>query len=516
MTHLNLIDFFDKGVAVDGGRKFLVEANNSRTFREVQETTYRIARALATRGIKPGTKVAVLSLNSAVAFEAVLGIVRAGCVWVTLNARYLVKDHIHVVNLNEVEAVFFAPELDSIMQAIRDACPSVRTVLSLGAATKDASSYADFISSVSGEPIEVRRELCDPVVILASGGTTGSPKGVVQSHRVWQTMVFGMGSLYKHKHPVLLMVAPMTHASGVIAMGMMHMGSTNVVLPGFDPAAVMKAIEAHRITHLFLPPTAIYMLLSHPDVRKYDYSSLSHLISASAPITADRMAEAIEVFGPVMCQMYGQTETMTTVTYHDPADVARAAADPSLRKRLTSVGKPTLVSRIGIADDEGKLLPTGSVGEIVVRSDGVFDGYYANPVETEATRINGWHRTSDMGYLDDEGYLFIVDRKRDMIISGGFNVFPGEIEQVLWSHESVASCAVIGLPDEKWGEAVTAVLLPKPGRTIDPVVIREYCAKHLASMKLPKAFIVTDDMPMTAVGKISKKVLRDRYANQSS
>lgn len=511
MTSMTLMDFFDKGVAKDPEHSFLVDASGPRSYRAVQKTTYRLARLLAASGADPGTRIAVFSPNSAQAFEVVLGTLRAGCVWVTLNLRNSVDDNIHVLRSNEVEVLFYAPELHVAMLRMRKECPSIRTVYSLGVATEASQAYESLLAKQSPEPVEVRRRSADTAVILSSGGTTGRPKGVVLSERSWQTMIFGMSDMYRTEQPVMLVVAPMTHASGVLAIGMMHMGTTNVILPAFDALAVMQAIEKYRVTHVFLPPTAIYVLLSHPDVRRHDYSSLSHIICASAPMSIERMAEAIEVFGPVMSQSYGQTETMTTVTYHSPADTARAAADPKLRHRMISVGKACLVARVAIMDDEGRLLPAGEVGEIVVRGDALSDGYYQHPEETAAMRTYDWHHTSDIGYIDADGYMFVVDRKRDMIISGGFNIFPSEIEQVIWDHPSVLDCAVIGIPDEKWGEAVTAIVVAKPGRAVDPEELRVYCGQRLASMKVPKSVIVEDDLPRSAVGKVLKKTLRERF-----
>jgi acyl-CoA synthetase (AMP-forming)/AMP-acid ligase II len=516
MTSMTLIDFFDKGVAKGPEHSFLVDANGPRSFRAVQETTHRLARLLANSGAGAGTRVAVFSSNSAQAFEAVLGSLRAGCVWVSVNLRNSVDDNIHVLRSNEVEVLFYAPELHDAMLRMREGCPAIRSVYSLGPETEVSEGYESLLARQGNEAIEVRRRSTDTAVILSSGGTTGQSKGVVLSQRAWQTMIFGMSDIFRTERPVMLVVAPMTHASGVLALGMMHMGTTNVILPAFDPVAVMQAIEKHRVTHVFLPPTAIYMMLSHPDVRRHDYSSLSHIICASAPMSIERMAEAIEVFGPVMSQMYGQTESMTTVTYHSPADLSRAVADPRLRHRLASVGKVCLVSRIEVMDDDGRLLPRGEVGEIVVRGDAISDGYYRNPEETAAMRTHDWHHTSDVGYIDEDGYVFIVDRKRDMIISGGFNIFPSEIEQVIWSHPSVGDCAVIGIPDEKWGEAVTAIVVPKAGFSINPDELQTYCRQRLASVKVPKSVIVEADLPRSAVGKVLKRVLRERFSREGA
>ena len=263
--------------------------------------------------------------------------------------------------------------------------------------------------------------------------------------------------------PVHLIVAPMTHAAGVIAFPLMALGTTNVLIDSTDPAEILARIETHRATTLFLPPTLIYRLLAHPNVRRHDYSSLEMLLYAAAPMSVNKLKEAWEVFGPVLAQSFGQAEAPMVCTTFNADEHGRcmAAGDDA---RLASCGRAGLLTEIAIMSPDGALLEPGETGEIVVRGDLVMPGYYNKPAETAASSRNGWHRTGDVGRQDADGYVYITDRLRDMIISGGFNIFPGEIEQVIWSHASVQDCAVIGVPDDYWGEAVTAVIEPKAGQ----------------------------------------------------
>jgi len=272
---------------------------------------------------------------------------------------------------------------------------------------------------------------------------------------------------------------------------------------------VIDAIAAHRVTHLFLPPTALYGLLAHPDVRKGDYSSLLYFTYGAAPTSTAKIREAVEVFGPCMQTLFGQVEAPASCTCLPPWELVENGV---LREdRLASCGRRMLLTQVEIMDDDGCLLPAGQPGEIVVQGNLVMRGYYKNEAATAEVSVNGWHHTGDIGYFNDEGYLFIVDRKKDMIISGGFNIYPSEIEQVLSAHPDVHQCAVIGIPDDKWGEAVHAVVQLKPGARADAGELIAAMKDRLGSVKAPKGIDFVDDLPRTGAGKISKKDLRARY-----
>jgi acyl-CoA synthetase (AMP-forming)/AMP-acid ligase II len=274
---------------------------------------------------------------------------------------------------------------------------------------------------------------------------------------------------------------------------------------------MFDGIERHGVTRLFLPPTAIYALLDVPGVESVDFSSLRHFIYAAAPMSADRLVQALETFGPVMAQTYGQAEAPMICTCFTPAEHVEAMADPALRRRLASCGRPSLVATVAIMDDDGRLVGPGERGEIVVRGDIVSSGYYNNPQATEATkRPGGWHGTGDVGYRDGDGFVYIVDRKRDIIITGGFNVYPNDVERVLWSLEPVADCAVIGVPDPKWGEAVTAVIELKQGSSLSQEEVIAVCKEQLGGVKAPKA-VLFRDLPRSPNGKVLKRELRDEF-----
>lgn len=507
---MRVIDFFDKGVAIDPDRPFLIDDTVRRTYGETQAMSHRIANALRRAGVAPGTKVAVLSGNAARAFECVIGLVRAGCVWVPINARNTVEDSIYALDHTDTEALFYSRAFREPVRQLLAACPRIAQAVCIEEEDAPYPSLEALTGAMPDRSPEMPSALDDVVTLFSSGGTTGQPKGVMMTHLAWQTWIAASQRLLWHDHAIHLVVAPMTHAAGGVALMMSAMGATNVILPGFDPERVMSSIERHRVTHLFLPPTAVYRLLAHPDVRKYDYSSLRYFNYASAPMAPERIKEAIQVFGPVMMTGFGQTELGPNVTFFSPEDHRRVLASGDER-RLASCGRPTLLARVEVMDDEGRLLPPETHGEIVVRTSAVMKGYYKNPEETARACIHGWHHTGDIGFKDREGWVYLVDRKRDMLISGGFNIFPSQVEKVVIAHPAVQDCAVVGVPHEDWGEAVKAVVELKAGASVETAELDAFCRARLASYQVPKSFEVWPELPRSAAGKVLRRKVRERY-----
>jgi len=311
---------------------------------------------------------------------------------------------------------------------------------------------------------------------------------------------------------VNLAVAPITHAGGGIALAQFQFGGASVFMDAPDLDRMLDLIQSERVTTLFLPPTLIYLLLAHPKLSVTDTSSLRYLISAAAPISPDRLAEGVEKLGPVMCQAYGQTEAGFPLTWISPAEVAEALSDQTKRHRLLSCGRPTLIcAGMEVMGQDGRILPPGNTGEIVMRGPTAMREYLDDPAATKEVQAHGWHHTGDIGYRDADGYLYITDRLRDMIVSGGFNIFPFEIEQVLFAHPSVQDCAVIGVPDPKWGEAVKACVQLKPGAVVSAENLIAACKAALGSMKAPKSVDFLDQLPRSPVGKVLKRELRAPY-----
>lgn len=505
------IDFFDRGAGLYPDGACFHDGQQAYSYRSVQEMTHRIANGLLAGGVKEEAKLAVYSPNSVRGFECVLGIMRAGGAWVPINVRNTIEENISILEATDCEWVFYHSWFEEHAERIRTEVPGVRQLVCIDAEGKHAPSFDSWIADFSAPAPYIRQGPESLSAVSATGGTTGIPKAVMLTHANIETMICDFVTCMPCKEPpVHLVVAPITHTAGVICLPLMAHGATNIIMALPDLDTILEYIERFRVTTLFLPPTVIYMLLQHPKVRECDYSSLRYFIYGAAPMSVEKLKEAIEVFGPVMAQLYGQTEAPITCTFLSPEEHL-VVGDPDKEKRLRSCGRPTLLTQVEIMDDEGNLLDPNETGEIVVRSSLVMKGYYRNREQTSEVSAFGWHHTGNVGYKDEDGYVYIVDRKKDMIITGGFNVYPNEIEQVLLAHPAVQDCAVIGVPHEKWGEAVKAIIEVKPSMQVAEEELLSFCKERLGSVKAPKSVEVWPSLPRSSIGKVLKKEIRKKF-----
>ncbi|HYF28006.1 MAG TPA: AMP-binding protein [Baekduia sp.] len=510
---MQVIESFDRGADAFPDRACFVLADGSRSwsFREIQTLSHRIGAALARDGFGEGSKVAVLSPNDPVAFTALLGALRINATWVALNAKSTPQDNADLLETVECDVLVYHPKLAAAADLAEGQVASLRTCISLLPGGRDGDPVLDDWMEPEGTQVPLVPDRPEAVaMMLGTGGTTGRPKAVQITHRGIQQMNLAFLAHLPEQDPVQLVAAPMSHAAGGITFCVFAVGGTHIIHDGVVPKDIFESIERHKVTRLFLPPTAIYALLAHPDVRSHDFSSLRHFIYAAAPMSVDKLKESMEVFGPVMTQTFGQAEAPMICTVLTPRDHVEAL-ESGREERLASCGRPSVVATVRIMDDDGTILGPGEKGEIVVRGDLVMPGYYKDPEQSEAVRRpGGWHGTGDIGQMDEDGFVSIVDRKRDMIISGGFNVFPSEVEQVIWGHPAVNDCAVIGLPDEKWGESVTAVVELKPGQEVEADELVKLCRDRLGPVKTPKT-VIFRELPRSPVGKVLKRELRDEF-----
>ena len=508
---MRLIDYFDRGVTRNPHGACLIDGERSLSFTETSELTHRLANGLIAGGMQPLMVGAVLSPNDMDAFACILGILRAGMAWMPLNARNSLEDNVYILDSNECAWLFYHSSFDKDLSAIRAGAKGIRGFVCVDKPNGDDPWLYDWLKDYSAPAPYIPAKPDDIASIWPSGGTTGRSKGVMLTHLNFTTMIANFcASMHYDSPPVHLVAAPMTHAAGCVAFPLLAMGATQVVVPRADPLEMMQAIQRHRVTTLFLPPTAIYSMLAHPRVREFDYASLKHFIYAAAPMSSEKLKEALDIFGPVMAQTYGQAESPMLCTFMSPLEHL-VVGDAKLERRLQSCGRPTVFTQVEIMDDEGRLLGPEERGEIVTRGNLVMKGYFKNPKATEEASKFGWHHTGDIGLKDADGFVYIVDRKRDMIISGGFNLYPSEIEQVIWGHPSVQDCAVIGVPDDKWGEAVKAVIELKEGAIASPEEILAFCRAKLGGMKTPKTAEIWPQLPRSPVGKVLKKDIRERF-----
>lgn len=508
------IDYFDKMAKLDPDKTILTSGDARYSYGEMRALSQRLAGAMLNAGLKHQEPVAIMSPNHGAILTAMLGMWRAGAVWIPVNTRNALDANIAYLDYVGAGWVFYHSSLAEQAREVQRRVPSVHKLICLDAADGDAPSLDAFMLPEGapdapdlGDPIGNPDEL---TAIIATGGTTGPAKGVRIMNRSWGTLMETIGNLMPAENAVCLATAPLTHAAGPVTMAAIAMGATVAVLPGFEAEEVMRAIQNDRVTHMFLPPTALYIMMAHPRVRDYDYSSLRYFLIAGSPVSPDKLKQAVEIFGPCMCQSYGQTECHMIATWLPPEIVA-AAAGGEHPERLASCGRASYSVRVELMDDEGNILPTGEVGEIVARGGIVGGGYYEMPEATAESVAHGWHHTGDVGRRDEHGFYYIVDRKKDMVVTGGFNVYPAEVEAAIMELEQVAEAAVIGVPDEKWGEAVTALVVLMAGAELSEAQIIAHCKARLGSVKAPKAVHLRDALARTPAGKMDKKSMRAAF-----
>ncbi|RTE64406.1 long-chain fatty acid--CoA ligase [Amphritea opalescens] len=508
---MDIVTAFEQGLAGFPERACFVAEEQSWSYREIDCLTNQIANKLLTLGLGEGTQGAVLSANDAVAFSCVLGIMKAGMSWVPLNAKNTADNNRDLCNAFDAQVLFYHSNMVETIQEIRNALPKIKVFICVDRDINSDLSIDRWLGDTSDVMPKVDRSLDKMCMILPTGGTTGMPKGAMLSRNNLSIFNRTMIELCPHDAPpVYLAAAPLTHAAGLLAFPIMAKGGTTVITTSPDALNLMELIEKHGVTDLFLPPTLIYMMLSHPKVRSFNYSSLKYFIYGAAPMSVTKLKEAITVFGPVMTQFFGQSEAPCTCAH---LSASQHLSDDGFASDsvLSSCGKSTPYVELAILDEMGCPVKDGERGEMAVRSDLVMLGYYKNPTATAEATVNGWHLMGDIAFKDADGYYHLVDRKKDMIITGGFNVFSSEVEQALLSHEAVQDCAVIGVPDDKWGEAVKAVVQLQSGKLTTEIELIEHAKSILGSVKSPKTVEIWEDLPRSPVGKVLKRAIREKY-----
>ncbi|WP_040776095.1 AMP-binding protein [Nocardia pneumoniae] len=512
---MRLTDYLDKGASLGATAPCLTMNGNTLTYQQVQQLSWQVARALHDSGVRPGDKVAILSANDALAFACVFGIARAGAVWCPMNPRNEAAENRELLDLFDCTCLIFHSAFAPLVHAIAPRLPALTTLICLDQNVSGAVGFDEWIRDCpatewQAEPVD------DVIMLVGTGGTTGRPKGVrLTGHNIETMTALTLMSYPFEGRPRYLALAPLTHAAGVLCFPILTLGGEIVVMPSPDLGEFLALLQRHRVTHTFLPPTLIYMLLDHPALPDADLGALQCLWYGAAPMSTARLEQALHRIGPVMGQLFGQSEAPMMISTLAPKEHFRP--DGSIAtERLSSAGRPTPLTQVAIMDGEGRLLPTGERGEIVVRGPLVMAGYHKNPAATaEASRF-GWHHTGDIGYLDADNYLYVVDRAKDMIITGGFNVYSAEVEQALLAHPAVQDCAVVGLPDDKWGERVTAVVQFHTGRTATAAELREFAKARLGAVKSPKQVEIWADLPRSKIGKVLKPEVRAQLRAQSN
>ncbi|TSD49370.1 long-chain fatty acid--CoA ligase [Rhodococcus sp. KBS0724] len=501
---MRLTDYLDKGASLGSTAPCLTMEERTLTYGDVQQFSRRFAASLVTSGIAPGDKVAILSGNDPISFSCVFGISRAGAVWCPINPRNEAAENRDLLDLFDTRALFFQKSYEPLVDSIRGALPKLVTLVCIDGETDWAPSLENWLGAEESEAAP----LDDMTMLVGTGGTTGRPKGVMLTgHNIETMTAITLMSYPFEGRPVYLALAPLTHAAGVLCFPIMALGGEVVIMPKPELGAFLENVQKHKVTHTFLPPTLIYMLLEHSDLAGTDLGSLQCFWYGAAPISPTRLEEAITKIGPVMAQLFGQSEAPMMISTMAPKDhFGRDGAIAT--ERLSSAGRPSPLVTVGIMNDKGQLLGRGERGEVVIRSSLVMAGYFKNPQASAEASAHGWHHTGDIGYLDEDNFLFIVDRAKDMIITGGFNVYSVEVEQALMAYPGIQDCGVIGLPDDKWGERVVAVVQPHQGAVIDGAEVMAFVKARIGSVKTPKEILVWEDLPRSKVGKVLKNEIK--------
>ena len=481
------------------------------TYAQAYERINRLANGLIGLGFKKGERGAVLMDNCSNWVISNFALQKVGAVVVALNARSSMPENEFIINDCELSTLIVADKFREGIESIRPKLPNLKKIIWAGGDKGKDFSFEELIKSSSAKEVVVECAEDELSRISYSSGTTGKPKGVMITQKASKHLVLNMlAGLQLKSDESMLHVGPLSHASGTYVLPFWVCGGKNVIMAHFDIEDFLKTIQDEKITTLMMVPTMVVRLLNHPSLKKYDLSSLRAIRYGAAPMAEDKIKEAINKFGPILSQGYGQVEAPMTICRLSQEDHV-TEGKPEKIKRLLSVGKPYLDVEVKIVDDDDNEMPTGEIGEIIVRSDHQMLGYWRNEEQTKATLKNGWVHTRDMGYVDEQGYVFLVDRKGDMIISGGFNIFPREIEELLNTHPAVMEVAVVGVPDEEWGESVKAVVALKPGQQATEQELIDFCKKTLTGYKRPKSIEFLSELPRNNTGKIDKKSIKAKY-----
>lgn len=490
----------EKIATVDHGRR--------QSFLELSQRVARLAGALRQLGVAPGDRVAVLALNSDRYVETALAVWWAGAVLNPVNTRWSATEIIYALKDCGVGVLLVDDAFAAMAQDLHAHVPCLRSTVHMGrqATPPGMQDYETLLAQA--QPAEDTR--CDAsalAAILYTGGTTGFPKGVMLSHRnLWSSMVGRTAEIPNPNDFVTLLIAPLFHVAGLGRLiGQTIVGGTCVTLPAFQVESVLRTIQDEQITDMVMVPSMIQMMVDDPCFTQFRLGSLKRIVWGAAPIALPLLERALDALpGVEFIHAYGMTETSASVSVNGACNSVEARRSGLIR----SAGRAGYAAEVRIADDQGREVPRGASGEILVRGPIVMMGYWNRPEETQNALRDGWLRTGDGGTMDEAGYIFVIDRIKDMIITGGENVYPAEVEGVLGRHPAVATSAVIGIPNDKWGEAVHAVVVLREGMRASGQELRDHCRSHLGGYKCPKSIEFRTAMPLSAAGKVLKSELR--------
>jgi len=509
---VNVACLLEWGARRHAGRTAFVCEGREWSFVEIDRAASRLAGALAELGARKGDRVAVMVANRPEYAVAEFAIAKAGAVRVPLLITLTAQELTAYLDFARVDVMVFSGECAAAVRAAAAAAARDVALIALDGAAPGEHDFQQLIDGASpAGPVDLVEE--DPYAIRFTGGTTGVPKAVLMPQRSMVHIITNQLLNWDvSDRDVGLSIHPLSHAAGMMMYAWWVRGATHVIRPAFrlDPHDVLSTIERHRVTTTFMIPTVLNVLLDSDAVGRYDTSSLRAVVYGGAPIPQQRLREALQAFGPVFVQIYGTTEApylLTTLLAHE-----HAFAGDEPPARLGSAGRVGLGVEVLVVDEDGRRCPPGVPGEVISRGPHTMVGYWDNPQLTAQRLRDGWVHTDDIGQFDEDGYLYIVDRKDDLVISGGFNVWPAEVEDAIYRHPAVREAAVFGIEHRKWGEAVVAVVVPKEGEQPSQDELLAFLKDRLANYKVPKSIAFRDDLlPRSPVGKPLRRTVRDQH-----
>lgn len=492
------IDFFWRAAQRWPQRVAIDAPQQTLSFHALAEQVSALAAAFTTLDPTPQSRVGICAGNSAEHIAALLAVLACGKVWVPLNPKSTHPEIRRIIDVTEPSILV----MDYGNAALLQGAPGHR--IYCDRPEDEAPTLAALVRRHAGAP---RPQLSLPLeatqAIKFTGGTTGLPKGVMQPYRAWTANIVNQIHAWElTEQDRYIVAAPITHGTSTYLLPVLAQGGCHVILPEAGAEAVRTAFRERAGTLCFMPPTLIYMLMAQPGASRADFPQLRRLIYGGAPMPPEKIREVRAFFGPVLCTTYGQTEAPQILTVMRPADFED-------ERNWAAVGRSTWFSDVAIMAPDGHLLPTGEVGEVVARGDLLMTGYWRLPEKTAETLVDGWLHTGDRGLLDDRGYLYLKDRLRDLVITGGFNVYPVDVENALGQHPAVHECAVFGIPDDKWGEAVQAAVQLRPGHNVSEQELIAFVRERLGPVQTPKHIHFHASLPRSPVGKVLKTAVRD-------
>ena len=501
----------DRPAVIFEGKKY--------SFNELTQKANRLANALLSLGIEKGERVAILQVNCNQYVEAYYAVAKIGAIFVPLNFRAKQDELVHMLNHSESSTLFVGQRYLEMVNDMRSELPLIKHYISIDSKQEGMLYYEDLLASVSDEEVFTDIADDDITMLMYTAGTTGLPKGVPLTHNSFTLYVLeNVAPADLEIEETNLLTMPLYHVAGVQAMlAATYGGRSLAMMRQFEVNEWLETVQQEKANRAMLVPTMLKRVIDHLDFNKYDLSSLKVITYGAAPMPFEVIKKAIELFpGVNFINAFGQTETASTITTLSPDDHiiegTEEEKEKKLRRLTSSIGRPMPDIEMKIIDEQGNDLPPGGVGEIVAFGPRVMSGYWKDAEKTaKALTKDGWLRTGDMGYMDEEGYFYLAARADDMIIRGGENISPEEVENALYTHPAVEEAAVIGVPDPEWGQQPMAIVVLKTGKTATPDELIEFCRERLSSFKRPRSVVFVDELPRTSTGKVLKRVLREQY-----